>query len=93
MDAGAAQALIHLQVAAGVMGSLGAYATEAIHVIDARRALATGIGGTLIDVHVAPLPCESWRADATVAIDPVHTGSVHTRVAGTVIKINFTIKS
>lgn len=39
------------------------------------------------------LTCESWGADATVAIDPVHTGSVHTRAAGTVIKINFTIKS
>lgn len=39
------------------------------------------------------ITCESRRADATVAIDPVHTGSMHTRVAGTVIKINFTIKS
>lgn len=75
------------------MGSLGAYATEAVHVIDACCTLTTGIGGTLIDVNVASLPCESWGADATVAIDPVHTGSVHTRVAGTVIKINFTIKS
>lgn len=75
------------------MGSLRAYAAEAVHVVDARCTLATGVGGTLIDVNVASLPCESWRADATVAIYPVHTGSVHTRVAGTVIKINFTIKS
>lgn len=75
------------------MGSLGAYAAETIHVIDARCPLATGIGGTLIDVNVASLPCESGGADTSVTIDPVYTGSVHTRVAGTVIKINFTIKT
>lgn len=75
------------------MGSLGAYTTETIHIIDARRTLATGIGGTLINVNVASLPCESRRADTTVTIDAVHTGSVHTRVAGTVIKINFTINA
>lgn len=75
------------------MGSLGAYTTETIHIIDARCTLATGIGGTLINVNVASLPCESWRADTTVTIDAVHTGSVHTRVAGTVIKINFTINT
>lgn len=39
------------------MGSLGAYATEAVHVIDARCTLTTGIGGTLVDVDVASLPC------------------------------------
>lgn len=76
-----------------MMGSLGAYTTETIHIIDARCTLATGIGGTLINVNVASLPCESWRADTTVTIDAVHTGSVHTRVAGTVIKINFTINT
>lgn len=76
-----------------MMGSLGAYAAETIHVIDARCPLATGIGGTLINVNVASLPCESWGADTSVMIDPVYTGSVHTRVAGTVIKINFTIKT
>lgn len=93
MDAGVAQALVRLGVAAGVMRSLGAYTPEAIHIIDAGRTLATGVGGTLINVNVAPLPCESRRAHTTVPIDAVHTGSVRTRVAGTVIKINFTIKA
>lgn len=74
------------------MGSLGAYATETIHIIDASCTLAAGIGGTLIDVNVASLPCEPWGADTAVAIDSIHTGSVYTRVAGTVIKINFTVK-
>lgn len=76
-----------------MMRSLRAYTPETIHIIDARRTLATGIGGTLIDVNVAPLPCESRRAHTTVTIDAVHTGSVRTRIAGTVIKINFTIKA
>lgn len=76
-----------------MMRSLRAYTPETIHVVDARCTLSTGVGGTLINVNVAPLPCESWRAHTTVTIDAVHTGSVHTRVAGTVIKINFTIKA
>lgn len=76
-----------------MMRSLRAYTPETIHIIDARRTLATGVGGTLIDVNVAPLPCESRRAHTTVTIDAVHTGSVRTRIAGTVIKINFTIKA
>lgn len=75
-----------------MMGSLRAYTTETIHIIDARCSFPTGVGGALINVNVASLPCESWGADTTVAIDAVHTGSVHARVAGTVIKINFTIK-
>jgi hypothetical protein len=91
MDAGAAQALVHLGVAAGVMGSLRAHTAETIHIIDAGGTLATGIGGALIDVNVTSLPCESWRADTTVTIDAIHTGSMDTRVASTVIKINFTI--
>lgn len=60
MDAGIAQALIHLRVTAGVMGPLGAHTTETVHIIDARCTLATGIGGTLINVNVTSLPCESW---------------------------------
>lgn len=76
-----------------MMRSLGAYTPETIHIVDARRTLATGVGGTLVNVNVAPLPCEARRAHATVTIDAVHTGSMHTRVAGTVIKINFTIKT
>lgn len=44
------------------MGSLGAYAAETIHVIDACCPLATGIGGTLIDVNVASLPCGGGAA-------------------------------
>lgn len=75
-----------------MMGSLRAYATETVHIIDASRTLATGIGGTLINVNVASLPCEPWGADTAVPIDTVHTGPVHTRVAGTVIKINFTVE-
>lgn len=73
--------------------SLRAHTPETIHIIDARRTLATGVGGTLVNVYVAPLPCESRRAHTTVTVDAVHTGSVQTRVAGTVIKINFTIKA
>lgn len=76
-----------------MMRSLRAHTPETVHIIDARRTLATGVGGTLINVNVAPLPCESRRAHTTVAIDAVHTGSVQTRVAGTVIKINFAIKA
>lgn len=76
-----------------MMRSLRAHTPETIHIIDARRTLATGVGGTLINVNVAPLPCVSWRTHTTVTIDAVHTGSVQTRVAGTVIKINFTIKA
>jgi hypothetical protein len=57
MDAGAAQALVHLGVAAGVMGSLRAHTAETIHIIDAGGTLATGIGGALIDVNVTSLPC------------------------------------
>lgn len=60
MDAGVAQALVHLREAAGVMGPLGAYTAETIHIVDARCTLATGIGGTLINVNVTSLPCESW---------------------------------
>lgn len=76
-----------------MMGSLRAYTAEPIHIIHACRTLATGIGGTLVNVNVTSLPCESRGADTAVSIDAVHTGSVHTRVASTVIKINFTIKS
>lgn len=93
MDAGIAQALIHLRVAAGVMGTFRAHAAETIHIIDARCALAAGIGGTLIDVNVTSLPCKSRRADTTVTTDAVHTHAMDTRVASTVIKINFTINS
>lgn len=56
MDAGTAQALIHLRVAAGVMRPLGAHAAETIHIIDTRCTLATRIGGTLINVDVTSLP-------------------------------------
>lgn len=45
-----------------MMGSLRAYATETVHIIDASRTLATGIGGTLINVNVASLPC--WEGEA-----------------------------
>lgn len=60
MDAGIAQALVHLRVAAGVMGTFRAYAAETVHIVDARCTLAAGIGGTFINVHVTSLPCESW---------------------------------
>lgn len=39
------------------MGPLGAFAAEPIHVVDARGALAAGVGGTLVNVDVASLPC------------------------------------
>lgn len=42
------------------MGPLRAYTAETIHVIDARGTLATGIGGTLVNVNVTSLPCEAW---------------------------------
>lgn len=61
VDAGIAQALVHLWVAAGVMGSLRAYTAETIHIVDARCTLATGIGGTLINVNVTSLPCREGR--------------------------------
>lgn len=75
------------------MGALRTYAAETIHIIDACRALATRIGGTLINVNVTSLPCESWGADTTVAIDAIHTDSMDTRAARTVIKVDFTIDS
>lgn len=56
MDAGIAQALVHLRVAAGVMGTFRAYAAETVHIVDARCTLAAGIGGTFINVHVTSLP-------------------------------------
>lgn len=59
MDTRIAQALIHLRIAAGVMGPLGAYTAKTVHIIDTRCTLATGIGSTLIDVNVTSLPCES----------------------------------
>lgn len=59
VDAGIAQALVHLREAAGVMGTLGAYTAKTIHIVDARCTLATGIGGTLVNVNVTSLPCES----------------------------------
>lgn len=73
------------------MGPLRAHAAETIHIVDARCTLATGIGGTLINVNVTSLPCESWQADTTVTIDAIHASSMDTRVASTVIKIDFTI--
>lgn len=57
VDAGIAQALVHLWVAAGVMGSLRAYTAETIHIVDACRTFATGIGSTFINVNVTSLPC------------------------------------
>lgn len=41
------------------MRSLGAYTPETIHIIDARRTLATGVGGTLINVNIAPLALDT----------------------------------
>lgn len=46
------------------MGSFGAYAAEAVHVVDARCTLATGVGGTLIYVNVASLPCGTGAGDS-----------------------------
>lgn len=61
VDAGIAQALVHLWVAAGVMGPLGAQTAETIHIVDARCTLSTGIGGTLINVNVTSLPCRGGK--------------------------------
>ena len=40
-----------------MVGALRADTAETVHIIDACCTLATGIGGTLINVNVASLPC------------------------------------
>lgn len=75
------------------MGPLRAYTAETVHIVDTCRTLATGIGGTLINVNVTSLPCESWRADAAVTINAIHTDPMDTRATCTVIKIDLTVNT
>lgn len=93
MDAGIAQTLIHLGVAAGVMGPLWAKASETVHIIDTGRPLATGIGGTLIDVNVTSLSCESWGADTAVTVHSIHADTIDTGATSAVIEIDFTVNA
>lgn len=43
------------------MGTLRAQTAETIHIVDACCTLATGIGGTLINVNVTSLPCREGK--------------------------------
>lgn len=75
------------------MGTLRAYTAEAVHIVDACCPLPTGVGGTLVNVNVTSRPCESWWTNTAVTVDAILAESIDTRVASTVIKIDFTVNT
>lgn len=56
VDAGIAEALVHLGEASGVMVTFGAHASEAVDAINTSAAIVTQVGGTFVDVDVTHRP-------------------------------------
>lgn len=56
VDAGIAEALIHLGEARGVMVTFGTHAGEAVDAVNTSAAIVTRVGGTFIDVDVTHHP-------------------------------------
>lgn len=56
MDAGIAEALIHLGEARGVMVAFGTHASEAVDAVNTSAAIVAHVGSTFIDVDVTHHP-------------------------------------
>lgn len=56
VDAGVAEALVHLGKARGVVVTFRTHAGEVVDAVDASSAVVTRVDGTLVDVEVAHRP-------------------------------------
>lgn len=93
VDAGVTEALVDLGEARGVVVPLGTDAGEAVDAVDAGAPIVAGVDGALVDVDVAHGSGVARFTGAFIAIDFVDAGPVVTRVAFTVVNVNFTVDS
>lgn len=56
MDAGIAEALVHLGEARGIMVTFGAHAGEGVDAVETSAAIVTRVAGTFVDVDVTHCP-------------------------------------
>lgn len=57
VDAGTAEALVHLGETCGVMVTFGTHAGEAVGAVDTGAAVVARVDGTFVDVDVTHRPC------------------------------------
>lgn len=73
------------------MEAFRALAAEAILIIYAGSSIATGIRLTLVNLIFTLRPGKARLADTFIAVYAIFADSVVTRVASTVVKVDFTV--
>lgn len=73
------------------MEALGALAVEAVFIIYTGPAIATGVRQTLINLVFTLRSSETGFADTFIAVYAIFADSIVTRVASTVIEVDFTV--
>lgn len=91
MDTWAATTLVHLGVTVRGLKARRTLAVKSILFIHTCPPISTGAGRTLVDLHIALGTSEARFADTVIAVYAIFADTVVTWVAGTIIKIDFTI--
>lgn len=91
MDTWAAATLVHLGVTVRGLEPLRTLAVKSILFIHTCPPISTGARCTLIDLHVTLGTGEARFADTVIAVYAIFADAIVTWVAGTIIKIDFTV--